>query len=213
MSRKPRTRKQPVCFFSLPKCASSSVAKLLVQWENTWNLMGSYDQFSKTNLPPEEVDRLWRDGWWFTFVRNPWARLISAWHMFEQNPKFCLPQVGGRHRDLAEVVALADIDWSTYQRAYADQQFPRNLYGTDDYLRAHLCPCTIAPLSRFHFVGQVEAIKQDWNTVQDCTGIRVALGKHNETQHQPYRHYFTPDLKDAVARIYRDDIERFDYSY
>lgn len=213
MSRKPRTRKQPVCFISLPKCASSSIAKVLAPWDNTWNLMGDYEQLTKTHLPPEEVERLWQQGWWFTFVRNPWARVLSAWQMFEQNPKFSLPEVGGRHRELEEVLKLADIDWATYVRPYPNQQYPRELYGGDDYLQAHLAPCTTGPLDKMHFIGQVEAIDKDWETVQDCTGIRVALGKHNETKHKPYRHYFSPDLRDLVARIYREDIERFDYTF
>lgn len=211
--RKKRTRKRPVCFISLPKCASSSIGKVLVAWDNTWNLMGNYDQFTKTHLPPDEVSRLWSQGWWFTFVRNPWARVVSAWQMFEQNPKFCDPAVGGRTRTLEEVVRLAEIDWSTYARPFPDQQYPRHLYGGDDYLQAHLSPCTVGPLDRMHFIGQVESIDQDWETVQDCTGIRVPLKRRNQTSHGHYRQYFTAETRGRVADIYREDIERFAYSF
>lgn len=213
MPRKPRTRKQPVCFFSLPKCASSSIGKLLVEWDNTWNLIGNYDQFSREHLADDVVESLWANGWWFTFVRNPWDRVISAWQMFEQNPKYSLPEVGGRSRTLDEVLRLADIDWKTYVRPYHAQQFPRELYGTDDYLQAHLAPCWTAPLDRMQFIGQVESVKADWDTVQDCTGIRVALGKHNTTKHKHYREYFNSSQRELVARIYQEDADKFAYTF
>jgi hypothetical protein len=213
MPRKARTRSRPVCYYSSPKCASSSIGKLLAAWDNTWNLIDDYDQFSREHLPAETVSRLWEKGWWFTFVRNPWARVISAWQMFEQTPKFSTPEVGGRSRTLAEVLQLADIDWTTYVRPMHARQYPRHLYGTDAYLQSHLVPCTAAPLDKMHFIGQVESIEADWNTVQDCTGIRVALGRHNTTEHKHYRDYYDPELRDLVARIYREDIERFSYSF
>lgn len=214
MARKPRTRKRPVCFFGVPKCASSSISKLLAEWDNTWKLLGDYDYFSKEHLPTETVSRLWSQGWWFTFVRNPWARVISAWQMFEQNPKYSAAEVGGRSRTLVEALQLADIDWAAFAKLPQEVPFPRHLWGVDVNLQNHLMPCTVAsPLDKMHFIGQVESIETDWNTVQDCTGIRVALGRHNTTEHKPYRHYYNAELRDLVARIYREDIERFSYSF
>jgi hypothetical protein len=197
----------------MPKCASSSIGKLLAEWDNTWRLVGNYDRISRSQIDEETVARLWSTGWWFTFVRNPWARVISAWRMFEQNPRFSLPEVGGRHRELAEVVQLADIDWHNYTCPYYSQELPRELYGTDDCLRSHLVPCWTAPLERMHFIGQVESIAADWDTVQDCTGIRVALGRHNITQHKHYREYYNRELRDLVGRIYRGDTEKFAYNF
>jgi len=173
---------------------------LLAAWDNTWSLAGSFEQITQTHLPPAELERPWLQGWWFTFVRNPWARVVSAWQMFEQNPQF---RDGSYPRDLASVLRLADTDWTCGNW----------VFGEDVGLRSYLIPCVSGPLDKLHFIGQVEAIDTDWNTVQDCTGIRVRLGQHNATKHKHYRDYFTPETRDTVARIYRDDIERFDYSF
>ena len=212
--REKRTRSQPVCFHHIPKCAGSSIHRVLRKLQNTWNLLDSYDEYSGTFLTPEEVQRLHSQGWWFTFVRNPFGRVVSAWQMFEQAPAYNVPAVGGRTRTLADVVSLiVDIDWSTWRRKYDGQRFPASEFGTDDYLIGHLTPCYCHPLNQMHFIGQVENMQDDWAVVQDATGIRVALPRINTTNHRPYRDYFTPELRDKVAAIYRDDIERFDYTF
>jgi hypothetical protein len=213
MARKPRTRKQPVCFFSIPKCATSSIGKILLEWDNTWNLFGNYDRFSGEHLDDEAVTRLWANGWWFTFVRNPWARVISAWQMFEQNPKFAAPEVGGRRRTLDEVLRLADVDWKTYVNPYHAQRRPQELRGADEHLQIHLAPCWTAPLEKMQFIGQVESIAADWETVQDCTGIRVAMGRHNTTQHKHHREYYNREQRELVRRIYQEDADKFAYSF
>lgn len=206
MERKPRTRSRPVCFLPIPKCASSSVITVLRPWQNTWAFIHDYDRVARQTLAVEEVQRLHSTGWWFTFVRNPWARIVSAWQMYEQTPPFR----GDKSRTLDDVVKLlADCDWGLP----APEPWPRDELANDYYLQQHLVPCSLLPLSQAAFIGQVETIKADWETVQDCTGIRVVLARNNKSQHKPYRDYFSAEQRDLVSRVYRDDIERFNYTY
>jgi len=181
--------------------------------QGTWGLYDNFDTYSGATLPPAEVNRLQEQGWWFTFVRNPWARVISAWQMFEQDKKYNRRSHGGRPRTLEAVIELAERDWEHCPLDPISRPFPLDKFGTDSYLLFHLTPCSYHPLSRMHFVGQVENIKSDWEVVQDSTGIRVPLARINVTKHKHYRHYYTPGLRERVRQIYREDIDRFDYSF
>ena len=58
---------------------------------------------------------------------------------------------------------------------------------------------------------------EHFNEIVDDLKQRLGLGeeikKVNGSDHDHYSHYYTKKLRETVARIYADDIERFGYEF
>lgn len=64
------------------------------------------------------------------------------------------------------------------------------------------------------FVGRLETLDDDWRTICGRIGIPYErLPKKNVGQRRPYTDYYTPELRDRVARHWAREIEAFGYEY
>jgi len=63
------------------------------------------------------------------------------------------------------------------------------------------------------FVGRYENLEADFQDVCRRIGIREAIPRKNTTRHEPYREYYNDHTRAIIERVYRDDLERFDYSF
>lgn len=156
----------------------------------------------------------------FSFVRNPYARLVSAWaDKYQSKPlvagdsfvdlylNYCaaigdaLP--AGRHETLSfpQFVAFA--------AATADRRLNAHWHLQDDLLDM--------PGIKLDLIGRVENFPGDFNRVLDHAGagdqIRQAIGLHlNPSRHQPWQEYYTDALAARVHRAYERDFDRFGYA-
>ena len=64
------------------------------------------------------------------------------------------------------------------------------------------------------FVGKLENLDADWATVCERIGIpHVALPRKNVSVKRPYTDYYTPELRDRVAKHWAREIELFGYEF
>ena len=65
------------------------------------------------------------------------------------------------------------------------------------------------------FIGRFENIENDFRIVRDHLGIQQELAHINKTQtkREPYRTYYSEELRDIVAQVYAEDIQTFGYSF
>jgi hypothetical protein len=64
------------------------------------------------------------------------------------------------------------------------------------------------------YVGRVEDMQQSYDEIAGRIGIPTSrLEKVNASAHQDYRSYYTPQLVDAVAKLYARDLEMFGYEF
>ena len=126
----------------------------------------------------------------FGFVRNPWARAISAykyavkWHQsrdsYNQYPEF-----------------------ATFKRWILSIKRPFHKYG-EQYAYVKGCD----------FIGKLENIQRDFDIVCDKIGIpRQQLPHKNKTNHKHYTEYYDDETKEIVAEKYAKDIEYFGYEF
>lgn len=62
-------------------------------------------------------------------------------------------------------------------------------------------------------ICRFENLNQDLNSFCDRFGIQGKLPFENTTKHKNYRSYYTDELRLLVGKIYRNDIERFNYEF
>jgi len=64
------------------------------------------------------------------------------------------------------------------------------------------------------FVGKLENLESDWQTV--CTRIGIPyqeLQRKNATQHKHYQDYYDSESRQLVAHHWSREIELFDYNF
>lgn len=158
----------------------------------------------------------------FSFVRNPYDRLVSCWaDKFQGQPlvesKFFTKGNGSIDQYLKMRAALdpslphgADhtlsfSDFVTYATAYGHR-------GTDGHLRAQILALD-HPGIAFDFIGKVESFEQDFIRVLDHVNAdenmrRMAIGTVNTSRRSQARQYYTQEMANQVYRAYQAD---FDY--
>lgn len=155
----------------------------------------------------------------FSFVRNPYARLVSAWaDKFSDKPLVpgdafvdqylawrntvdaSLPQGPNATLSFAQFVEFA----SATARCRVDAHWQLQ----DDLLNM--------PGIRVDFVGKVEFFRRDFARVLEHVSAdrRLHEGiatRMNATRHRPWPDYYSPALAARVYRAYEPDFSRFGY--
>jgi len=192
--------KRKVLFIHVPKTAGISIQQTLFGCRYFGHEM--YRQYELA-LDREQLAPLFK----FTFVRNPWDRLVSAWTYLRE---------GGYNQ--------ADKDWFA-ARARSFPDFESFVLGwlarTDvDGAYFHFRP-QVRYLENGHgrlemnFVGRFERLAEDFAHVAQIFGCSAPLQNHNRTQSRTpvYRDYYTARSARAVAQVYREDIRAFGYDF
>lgn len=127
----------------------------------------------------------------FCFVRNPWDWQVSLYHFSKQR----------RYTRTHDLVARMDfkefITWRCSSECKLQKDFIVDYDGTN----------------LIDFVGKLENIEADFQTICERIGIRNTLPHLNKSKHTDYRSYYDDHTKALVARTFRDDIEMFGYSF
>lgn len=185
-------------FVHIPKNAGLSVAYTL--FGNTGGshrkIIDYKEKFSK---------RTFRKYFKFTFVRNPWDRVVSTY--------FFLKDGGLTERDkkwseehLSQFENFNDFvrEWLILDNVNASLHFQeQHLFLTDEK--------GFMPLD---FIGRFETLEEDFQTVLDHLGIERQLEKKNTSNRKrDYKDYYNEETRAIVANVYKKDIELFNYAF
>ena len=131
----------------------------------------------------------------FSFVRNPWDRLLS-WYSFKQN--------GRAHKKISPELSFKDFvltsgeeQGSPYGRMLAVNQY--------DWVNN---------FTKNSFIGRFENLQADFDLVCDKIGIpRVQLPHRNKSKHNHYIEYYDHETREIVRERYARDVEYFGYKF
>ncbi len=184
-------------FVHIPKCAGVSVCRALYG-----DLAGGHETFN--NYLHIFEPRCILNYFKFTFVRNPWDRLVSAY--------FFLKNGGFNKRDR---------DWFNQELGNVpnfDHFVKQWLNRTNIWKWHHFRPQYHYVLERrrkvsLDFIGYVENIDADFKYVVGRIGSKGALPRSNASRHGSYLDYYTPEARDIVAEVYSEDIRMLGYNF
>jgi hypothetical protein len=136
----------------------------------------------------------------FTVVRNPYDRIVSAYNYLKQE--------------------IGNIDDINFNREYLSSyktfnQFIRD-FEKDETLQnwIHFLPMSTFIDDEIKFVGRFENLQTDFNFICDNIGIlRIPLNEINVSKHAHYSTYYNKKSKKIVENFYKEDINRFGYSF
>ena len=185
-------------FVHIPKCAGIAVKRALFD-----DMSGGHTKLSMycTIFEPDSF----LDYFKFTFIRNPWDRLVSAYHFLK----------GGGY-------GPADQKWFDRELGgYRDfDDFVRNWLRTEN-IRKHI---HFIPQTEFledennsgvkvDYIGFYENIADDFDYIAARLGVPNILKKGNISSHKSYLEYYCETTRDIVHGLYSRDIDRFGYKF
>jgi hypothetical protein len=220
---------QKTIYVCVPKCASTSIKMILSK--AIGRSLTSFAQLHKRKYSglqsPFQTGvsafyRLATDSaaLRFSFVRNPYARLVSAWadkfqdrHLVAGDP--FVDEYLARRKAIdpslphGEDRMLTFAEFVTYATATASLRVDAHWQLQDDILNM--------PYLALDFVGRVETFARDIVRVLDHVRAepslrRAAIMPLHSSPHLSWPLYYTGDLADRVYGVYERDFDRFGYA-
>lgn len=191
---------QKSIFVHITKCAGISVAMSLFG-----NLGGGHLRITHYQLifSKREFDDYFK----FTFVRNPWDRLVSA---------FLFLKKGGTNkvdREWSAKNLTRFPDFHTFVTKWVNQ---KNVNSWKHFVPQYKFVCEPrSQTPKVDFVGYFECLNDDFVQIQKRLGNHSSLQHLNKTEgaKKDYREYYTEATRKIVEDVYHEDIRIFGYDF
>ena len=190
-------------FVHIPKCAGCSLWKALLELNlKEIEYFGHGEAKLKKPFP---YDNSYKNYFSFSFVRNPFDRLVSA---------FFFLQSGGHNDKNA-------LQYDKYMRTPSESFEDFVLHKlNDDAINSvqHLKPQYFWIYKNnqqaIDYVGKTESMNKDMSKICSILNIpNLDLPHENKSSHKHYTEYYDDEMRELVAKKYAKDIEYFGYKF
>lgn len=182
-------KKKPI-FIHIPKAGGTSIRSIVLNHNNELPncLHLCVTDYAKTQRDSSYV---------FTFTRNPYDRLLSAYMYLTQcsSDEFIHDYAFGQSliKNFKEFVKhdlQYNLNWLHFR--------PMVTFLDDD----------------IDFVGRFETYQRDFDFVCENTTIEKQKIPHkNKSNHSNYKDYYDEETSKIVSKIYQDDLKCFNYTF
>jgi len=188
-------------FVHIPKAAGVSVVQSLFG-----NLGSGHTKIKEYQQLYTETE--FKNYFKFTFVRNPWDRLVSAYNFLIE---------GGMTKE-DKTWAKSNLrhypDFNSFVKQWVNRE---NIYSCRHFIPQCEFVCIEGLEPAVDFIGYFENLEEDFEYVANKLGIQTTLQHLNQTQNRnnkkDYTEYYTDETAKIVADVYREDIEIFGYDF
>ena len=193
--------KHRLLYVRIPKCGNSSIRR-------------SIEGGEKRRMSKSQIMRMQRDWTTFSFVRNPWSRVLSVYRHKLTHGSDSPRMVDGVYEGFRDhgIPVQAEMGFAEFCELICD--FPDN--KIDKHLRSQSSFLLDKGKPIVPFIGKIETMNADWRRLMESIGIDVQIGHINRTQGDR-EHYseFYPNaaLINLVGDRYAEDIRHFGYDF
>jgi len=199
-------------FIHILKCAGTSIVTALKNVHEVRRI-GPHCKACDLFLPGGKLDR--KIFFVFSFVRNPWDRLVSTFFYImrggqapidQRRRDLYLKKYGGSFEkfvlDIANWIDIKEND-SIYNDGYIPHFRPRYEYTHDENGN-----CLV------DFIGKVEDNVSDFKKLCRNLSVNAArLPRKNKSFHRKYWKYYNSKTRAVVAEYYTRDVASFSYRF
>jgi len=193
-----RTAQYKCIFVHIPKSAGRSVRESLFN-----NAPGAHRTLAgyQAVLAP----KLFAECFKFTFVRNPWDRLVSAFFYLKNKDM-------RSNQHWAKENLSSFEDFNTFVTRWLT---PENIWSYVFFRPQYHFICLEGKQSAVDFIGFYENLLPDFRIVCDRIKSSATLQEKNRNslRDRNYREYYNDQSREIVANIYADDIKLFGYTF
>ncbi len=209
-------------FLHIPKCAGVSIGSTLNK------LVGISDPYEGFSIHHDFISRKTLEEYFvFTFVRNPWDRMVSQYkyrHFLHSKYTFNyvtknIQELYEEHYNVKSDGIQINMDPITYYGELI--HLPSQL----EFLRGKFGDFDKTPF--IDFIGRYENLQEDFDEVCSKIGLDYIKLPHKNKgegsacndgscksiRRKNYREFYDEETKDFVALKYKEEIEKFKYSY
>lgn len=155
------------------------------------------------------------DGWTsFSFVRNPWSRLLSLYKQKVGTEATSNRLVDGVYHGFVDhgIPIHPGMSFEEFCDVVCDIPDHR----TDKHLQSQAYTLLKNGQPIVGFIGKLERMNEDWKLLMEKVGLDYELPHFNRTQ-KKNEHYSSDYTSEALVRKvadrYREDIEYFEYEF
>lgn len=155
---------------------------------------------------------VWDDYFKFTFVRNPWDRMVSCYHLpVDISGRYSTGDQPSGH-NLPKRLTPQAMSFEDFisKGAWDENGDPYNRHWLN-------CSKFIHNFdeSWVDFVGKFETLEDDWKYIRKTIGIDYDLPHMNKRRgsKKDYRSYYNDKTRSIVADKFKDDIDMFGYEF
>lgn len=195
-------------FIHIQKTGGSSIRKILIEADpgailRNKDLPNCPDLINRKHLFASELrnylpKQTWDSYYKFAFIRNPWERLVSWYHMCVQNP------TNEFMRYVVEIAPTFDDFIVKCTSGLARKTtFNQTDYISDD--RGNIF---------VDFIGRYENLSKDFKQISKKLNLmRSELPHINPSKHKNYRKYYNKKTEAIVRERFAKDIKNFEYKF
>lgn len=185
-------------FIHIPKTGGTSILNFLKHQDFF------VENSIKWNTHYDNIDLNISDSYFkFAFHRNPWDRMVSLWQYWTVISK--------KNKILKKIPNAASFEGFCKHLYYI-------YYMLNPYERVHflnqvsLNGCN--PNLKIDFWGRFSHLNEDFKKVCDILNINfIKLPHKNKSNHKNYKDYYNDYLIKLVEKLYKKDIEYFNYTF
>ena len=193
------SHKPKMAFIKPNKIAGTSIVNILatsLEFDNSLRAVDKGDHQTFRQL--EQVISI-KEYYVFSFVRNPWDRLVS---MFRYLKEIEVPKRKKENKPYD--VTLETMHFKEYIKS-SDVFKPRSFY---DFFKNKNNKIDL------NFIGKFENLDKDFEKVKKELNLNFKKIPHkNKSKHKHYTEYYNDETKQIVAKKYAKDIEHFGYEF
>lgn len=126
----------------------------------------------------------WNKFFKFTFVRNPWDRIVSIYHHRKQNRKIVNEEFDKWIYSIDQISTCSQIWWLKH----------KNKIDMD-------------------FIGKFENLEKDFKKICKEIGADLNLPHVNSSKHTHYSNYYDFSSRKFVEKVCEEEIELFKYQF
>ena len=187
-------------FIHIPKCAGSSINQDL-----DLKSVG-FSGHSPASYHSEFLDKYFS----FTFVRNPYDRIVSAYKYFRKLKE------GHRWYKRNKIISDAanKMDFKEFVNYIPD--FMKLMKREEGSFESgiHFQPFYYFLDEPVEYIGRFENIQHDYFNIRSRINLPLKnLPKTNSTNNSNYRQLYIEQTKNTVYNIYKEDIKKYNYEF
>lgn len=178
------SRSHKFLFIQIPKTATSSIHSVLdPHMDYDYSKISRHAKYSEVaEFYPES-----KNYFKFSFVRNPWDRLLS-FYLFKKT-------------DRSTHQIPKDMSLKNFTLTISGQVLNNQISYVD---------CLNQPF----FLGRFENLQDDFDKICDTIGVSSCqLPLKNTTKHNHYTEYYDDETREIVAKKFARDIDHFGYKF
>jgi len=209
------SHKHKFIYYRISKVAHTTIKSFIItidEINRTSNKRNRELNVTETQVPgmcfPENRSPKYKDYFHFTFVRNPFDRLLSCY----MSKVYSLAHSNVESLQFVEayghLVGFKKMSFSDF--VHFVTQIP------NEHCDHHFAPQhRLLDLETLDFIGRFENFDQDFSYVKEQILLSddIMPERLNTTKHDPYQNYYDDELHRMVAEKYARDLEIFNYDF